>query len=420
MRGVREFVSDDATEARRVILLDADKRKKVARRVVTVAFDADDDAAETPIKIGPKEHLRSRIITASLEERHSLATKWATLRWSHAKSNNLGISSAEVCAEAAELFGDDAVPKDSTVRNIALAGKAGKSPKKSRQPKVVPDGINAKLAEFVELIRSHKIPMYKHSVIICIYLTALVEGSPIGAKLTTDGKWDFKKLDHWYYGYFLKLDGISTGAQRLLDIARDRWQTFKNARAFFDYAKKELVAAGIAIVNPDWTPFEILSHHLGMTVSQFKECVKSHPEEITFVSGKAHLALSLDELKVLLSTHDDCHRRCEQTLKSGPGDNGETLSAKSNCAMPGIGGSHANFEGARPGFFLASENMNPAWIRSAPRVVINGVRFDIPFNEGNKKGSSRRRCSSSISHISGRFARKTNGSFVSLMAFSRT
>ena len=140
-------------------------------------------------------------------------------------------------------------------------------------------------------------------------------------------------------------------------------------------------------MNPDWTPFEILSHHLGMTESQFKECVKSHPEEITFVSGKAHLALSLDELKLLLSTHDDCHRRCEQTLRSGPDDDGETLSAKSNCSMSGIGGSRANFEGARPGFVLASENMNPAWIRSAPRVVINGVRFDIPFNEGNKKGS---------------------------------
>ena len=194
-RDVREFMSEDATEARRGILLDADKRKEAARCVATAAFDAEDDAAETLIKIGPEECLRSSIITASLEERQSLATKWATLRWSHAKSKKLGVSSAEVCAEAAELFGDDTVPKDSTVRSIVLAGKAGKSPKKSGQPKAVPDRINAKLAEIVELLRTHKIPVYKHSVIL--YLTTLVGGSPIGAKLTTDGKWAFKKLDNW-------------------------------------------------------------------------------------------------------------------------------------------------------------------------------------------------------------------------------
>ena len=154
-------MTNDASEARRVILLEKESRIGAARRAATaVALDTDDDdAAETPIKIGSKEYLRSSIVTASLEERHSLSTKWATLRWSHVKPKNLGTTSANVCAEAAGLFGDhDAVPKDVTVRNIARAGKAGNSPQKRGQPRVVPDAIDQKLAEFVELLRAHKIP----------------------------------------------------------------------------------------------------------------------------------------------------------------------------------------------------------------------------------------------------------------------
>ena len=113
---------------------------------------------------------------------------------------------------------------------------------------------------------------------------------------------------------------------------------------FYDHAKIELLEAGIAVTNPAHTPFEIVPTHLAMSEAEFKKCVYAHSPEVIYVSSKAHLALSLDELKLLLATHDDNHRRCERTVRAGPDDDGETISPKSNCSMSGIGGSHANFE----------------------------------------------------------------------------
>ena len=86
--------------------------------------------------------------------------------------------------------------------------------------------------------------------------------------------------------------------------------------------------------------FEVTEDHLGLSEKEFVAKVLSHPPEIDYVSSKAHLALSIDELKCLLSTHDDCHRRAERTIRIGKDDDGVVISAKSACALLGIGGSH--------------------------------------------------------------------------------
>ena len=394
-RVARELAGNDATHAREVILASKLERFEAAviarerhHTMTSNSTYAPTPAAslDTPIKIGATTYLKSSISAASDDERRKLATKWATIRWSQIKKNSsLRLTSSDVHDEAVALFGDGVVPSESRIRELVNEGKVGTSPKKRGQPKVVSDSLNSKMVEFVTLLRAHKIPVYKHSVLL--YLTTLADGTPLADRLKKNGDWDFTKLNHWYYRYFLKMDGASVGEQRPLDIARDRWQTAKNAKVFYDHAKIELLEAAIAVENPAHTPFEILPKHLSMSEAQFKKCVYDHPPEVTYVSSKAHLALSLDELKLQLATHDDNHRVCERTVRVGPDDDGETIAAKSNCSMSGIGGSHANFEPNHPGFVFATDSMDPAWVRNAPRVVINGKRFDMPFNEANAKGS---------------------------------
>ena len=218
------------------------------------------------------------------------------------------------------------------------------------------------------------------------HLQTLTEGTAIGSRLLTkEGDWDYGKLNHWYINYFLKEDGVSTGNQRPLDHARHEWQTAANAKLFYDNSKANLLMAGICVENGT-PPFEILPHHLTMTEAQFTKCVLDHPPEIEYVSSKAHLAFSLDECKLLLATHDDTHRRAERTVRIGKDDDGECISAKSACALSGMGGSHASFEPVRPGFVFASESVDPAWMLNAPTAVVNGVRMKSWYM-CNEKGS---------------------------------
>ena len=188
-----------------------------------------------------------------------------------------------------------------------------------------------------------------------------------------------------YYRHFLALPGVSTGSQRPLDLHRARWQTSQNACIFYDHARVELLDAGIAVLTGN-EKFEVRAEHLSLSKGSFAKIVCEHSPELEYISSEAHRALSLDELKLLLSTRDDTHRQCEKTLRCGVDDDGETLSAKSSCAMSGIGGSHANFEAAKPGFVVASESFDPQWFTHAPTAVINGKRHS-PFYEGNEKGS---------------------------------
>ena len=127
--------------------------------------------------------------------------------------------------------------------------------------------------------------------------------------------------------------------------------------------------------------------HLKLSEDDFRWIVLDHPPVFEYHVEKAYLALSLDECKLLLATHDDTHRRAERTLRIGKDGDGAVLSAKSACAQSGMGGSHASFERARPGFVFASDTLDPGWIVGATKARVHDVCFNVPYYENNTKGS---------------------------------
>ena len=95
------------------------------------------------------------------------------------------------------MFGADAAPSDSRIKNLVRDGLAGMSPKRRGRPNLVDDDINEGLVKFCELLRQMKIPIYKHSVML--YFTTLIDGTALADLFTKDGLWDIVPLSHWHY-----------------------------------------------------------------------------------------------------------------------------------------------------------------------------------------------------------------------------
>jgi len=169
-------------------------------RAIAAALSSNATAATAPspkIRIGTEAYLASELAHLDKAQRHRLATKWATATWATTAKKQQRQLSAVACAkEAAELFGADAAPSDSSIKDRVRGGLAGMSPNRRGRPNLVSDGINDGLAKFCELLRLMKIPTYKQSVML--YFTTLIDGTELADHFTKDGHWDFKPLDNWY------------------------------------------------------------------------------------------------------------------------------------------------------------------------------------------------------------------------------
>ena len=178
---------------------------------------------------------------------------------------------------------------------------------------------------------NRKIAVYK-STVITQFKTVVTDTGLIRKFIHEDGEWNEKKIDMWYQRHFLATDGVSTGHQRPIDVHREQWKTAANCKIHYDDAKEALLWASIAH-ETDAPPFELTDDHLKLSEAEFKRIVLDHPPELEYEAEKAHPALSLDECKLLLATHDDTHRHAERTLRIGKDDDGAVLSAKLVCAM---------------------------------------------------------------------------------------
>ena len=98
-----------------------------------------------------------------------------------------------------------------------------------------------------------------------------------------------------------------------------------------------------------------------------------------------HPLVSLTRARILARTVTR-HRRAERTVRIGKDGDGECISAKSACALSGMGGSHASFDPVRPEFVFASESADPLWVLNTPTAVVNGVRMQALYM-CNEKGS---------------------------------
>ena len=341
--------------------------------------------AETPIVVGSEQVLPTAVAEMTKEERHRLATKWGTARYSEAQKSAKKLSYRKVYVEGVALFGKDAMPNRSVLQERVMAGEIGTSPNRRGRPKTVDDCITEQLLLFNAVLRESKIAVYK-STVITQFKTLITDTGLMRKFIHEDGEWNEKKIDNWYQRHFLASEGVSTGHQRPIDVHREQWKTAANCKIYFDDASDALQWAGIAY-ETGAPPFVLTEDHLKLSEDDFRRVVLDHPPELEYHVEKAHLALSLDECKLLLATHDDTHRRAERTLRIGKDDDGAVLSAKSACALSGMGGSHASFERARPGFVFASDTLDPGWIVGAPKARVHGVCFDVPYYENNTKGS---------------------------------
>lgn len=194
-----------------------------------------------------------------------------------------------------------------------------------------------------------------------------------------------------------------------------------------------LFQRGIARRNDAWTPFAITEEHLAMTLKQLKQAIRQHPCEILINSDQAWRIISLDEVKVQMSTHDDTpgKRQCEKVVKAGPHDDGRlclfliaillechkivmdegdaeliytpprpiqsslmylpllvgaTLSAKSGNVLSVVGGSHANLDPIPMHAAFAAQSVDPTWMLGAPTATVLGHTFMADYS-CNEKGS---------------------------------
>lgn len=147
---------------------------------------------------------------------------------------------------------------------------------------------------------------------------------------------------------------------------------------------------GIVVVNPDWTDFVLTPAHLDMSENDFKAIVKAHPPEILILPCEAWRIISFDELKLKLGTHDNdggTSRNTERSLKFGPQDVGESISAQSSYSMSGLAGSHGDGTPIPAAFCFAACSLDPGWTVGAPVFTTFGGMKIEPSYFANPKGS---------------------------------
>ena len=181
-----------------------------ARKQAAAAVAPTPTPAETPIVVGSEQVLPTAVAEMTKEERRRLAQKWATARYSEARGADKKISYDLVIIEGVALFGKDAMPSKTVLRDAVNAGQIGTSPNRRGRPKTVDDSITEQLVLFNAVLRESKIAVYK-STVITQFKTLIGDTRLVQKFIDEDGEWNEKKIDMWYQRHFLATDGARGG-----------------------------------------------------------------------------------------------------------------------------------------------------------------------------------------------------------------
>mmetsp|Transcript_31731 Transcript_31731/g.63367 ORF Transcript_31731/g.63367 Transcript_31731/m.63367 type:complete len:590 (-) Transcript_31731:1569-3338(-) len=290
---------------------------------------------------------------------------------------------------AKQIFGCDAAYTIRHIRQKCIEGKSEPEPVGRRAN--FPRDVEAVLFKYVAKLRALTCPVYRCFVID--YAKRLIYGTfhaldfarQKGGEyiLDEDGYtlWDEDKLNHWFYRRFLgdrAWDGAGTGRQRILDVHRAKWRSFKSMKPYYICHVQALVEHGICEWNKNYCEQDV--------------DVDGVPREpIAFwVASERWRAASFDEMRLDDKTHGDGgdrKGRTENTVRAGKWDAGETIGQKSASHTASlVGGSNALHEPLVPFVCLACSDFNRAILLLGPIAVINGKRFHTQ-GTCNPKGS---------------------------------
>ena len=344
-----------------------------------------------PTKVTPERTMRQAAIDV-LDDKTKLkmAVQYATSAYYGSTVKGAkSMSAAKVRDATINIFGLKAAPTRGHISKLVKQQSVGTEPRSAGRPKHVTADVTQGVADYCTMLRAWKLLVF-HSTVIS-HFQRLIDGTDLQLKFKKDIgdgllDWNLHALDNWYKRRFLgDHPEISSGLQRPLDVARERWGTSDNLGVFYNRTRDQLLEHGIARLNPDYVPFYPTSEaNLALSEVEFKKAAMAAPPEIIIIPSEAWRLVSFDELCLKLSTHDEggsgTSRNCEKNLKIGDGDVGEVLSSMSSCRLSGLGGSHANYD-AMPGYFSMSCSSVDVtgWTHNRPTADVCGMQFTSKF-----------------------------------------
>lgn len=134
---------------------------------------------------------------------------------------------------AIDIFGEEATIDSSRITYLIRHKQVGSEGSPGRSPSV-PHPVTRHMAEYVGMLRGHKIPVYKSTVIACF--KTLIQGSDLAPSFKdSGGSWDEPSLNNWYFRNLLgRNKELRTGGQNPLAVVREKWCHGDTVKPFYD------------------------------------------------------------------------------------------------------------------------------------------------------------------------------------------
>ncbi len=271
--------------------------------------------------------------------------RWASKRLFERESGN----AAKVCREAAAKFNPggahdipglpSVVPDTSWLRKLrklsateqADIAANGRAPGRAGRTYDFPRHGNKIIVECIRKIRRDRQPVCKSFVINCAK-AYLEDTAQMSTWVTSDGSWNDKKFENWYYRDLLATEPeLNTGNQKPLDLTRDQWAKVEYVKTYFQNICDWLVQNGVATANPEFNYDDWAAD-------------KDDTTEWCFWNAEqAGRVASSDEAKAEGETMGG-QRRNARIVRCGDDDDGTTLHTKGPASFSVWAGQLANNE----------------------------------------------------------------------------